>query len=117
MNQKNFATAWIIGMILFALSGFTAGTTGLFFLPILVWVGMAVLMIVAVRKGIGVRRCSACNEILRTHGDFCPKCGSQQEHSSNVSVAPRKSNKVECQYCGHMNKPGRQFCSKCNGLL
>ncbi len=51
------------------------------------------------------KECPSCKLEIDASSEFCPKCG--------INL----NDKVECDYCGHLNPFDTEICQKCNANI
>ena len=52
-----------------------------------------------------VMECHVCKQEIQAGSEFCPKCGANLH------------DKIECDYCGHLNAFDAEECQNCNANL
>ena len=120
-----FSVMWISGFVIWILVNWNylinteSGRTMLFFLGLMVLLGVVVL-VWSLTKTHGGKlmaklcpstHCPNCGAKLKKGTGFCPKCGEITDVSANPNIC-------RCRHCGaRIDDPDRDFCPKCGSTL
>ena len=120
-----FSVMWVSGFAIWILVNWDylintqSGRTMLFFLGLMVALGLAVFAW-SFSKTYGAKlmarinpsgRCPNCYAKLKDDTGFCPKCGKIVDTAANPNVC-------RCRRCGaEIDDPDRDFCPKCGSTL